>query len=282
MTSPTPWRLLTEADLAALTELAERARAADGGHPMATTEAFLRSRFLDSASHAAFADQRLNAAVGIRTVNDSLAATGLVDPAARTVGLGSALVDWALSAGATRFETEGLTEEADALLRANGLHQTFAEDVNAYDLSHGAPANEIEAELRTWTDELAPRFFAVYEASFRDRPGFPGWSQREWTRWLADDDDFAPEWTLLASRHGIDIGFIGCASGAWVVQVGVVPDQRGTGLGGALTAEALRRMSAGGERVCFLDVNTNNPGAIRVYARLGFTRIGRRARYEKA
>jgi ribosomal protein S18 acetylase RimI-like enzyme len=152
----------------------------------------------------------------------------------------------------------------------------------AYDLSRGAPGGAVEAELHPWTDDLAPRFFAVYDASFRDRPGFPAWSQSEWTRWLTDDDDFAPEWTLLATRHGADVGFIGCARGAWVVQVGVVPSERGTGLGGALTAEVLRRMFAAAERTCYLDVNVNNPGAIRVYAHLGFTRIGRRARYETA
>ncbi|HNP85800.1 MAG TPA: GNAT family N-acetyltransferase, partial [Kouleothrix sp.] len=66
------------------------------------------------------------------------------------------------------------------------------------------------------------------------------------------------------------------------VQVGVVPEWRGRGLGAALVAEVLRRAQAGGAQAIMLDVNVNNPGAARVYARLGFAATGQRARYLRA
>ena len=273
------WRPLTGADRPALFDLAARVLAVDGGHPMAGTESFLRSRYLSGPNQAAFAGDRLVAVAGRREAG---AATGLVDPDWRADGLGSSLVDWALTAGATRFETEGLTDDADALFTSRGLRRTFAEDVMAYDLRQPPPETIVDAELHEWSPELEERFFTTYSASFRDRPGFPGWSQEQWVEWITGDEDFAPEWTLLAIRDGEDIGFVACGRGAWLVQVGVVPTHRGTGLGTALTAEALRRMRAAGQTVCYLDVNTNNPRAIGVYERTGFRRVGRRARYEPA
>lgn len=76
-------------------------------------------------------------------------------------------------------------------------------------------------------------------------------------------------------------GVVASARGAWIVQVGTTPSARGAGIGAALTAKALRRMRAGGESEALLDVNVDNPGAACVYERLGFARIGRRARYER-
>ena len=46
-----------------------------------------------------------------------------------------------------------------------------------------------------------------------------------------------------------------------------------------LVVEALRCWRAAGGQRMLLDVNVNNPSAARVYARLGFDVIGRRARY---
>jgi ribosomal protein S18 acetylase RimI-like enzyme len=45
--------------------------------------------------------------------------------------------------------------------------------------------------------------------------------------------------------------------------------------------ETMRRMVADGINKVDLTVHTNNPGAIQTYLQLGFSVIGRRARYEK-
>jgi ribosomal protein S18 acetylase RimI-like enzyme len=128
---------------------------------------------------------------------------------------------------------------------------------------------------------LADQFFAVYQVAFRERqrPGYPAWSQEKWLAWLeTDDDDFRPGLSLLATHDDIPSGFIVCAD-MWIVQMGVVPEQRRRGIGSALVIEALKRFRAADCDHVLLDVNVNNPGAARVYTQLGFERVGRRARY---
>lgn len=287
------WRALGGDDLGALVRLARRVLAIDGGHPAVAEEGFLRGRFLsdtpnrsDTSTGMFDGEGALIAAAGIRAVGAIRAGIGLVDPDQRDEGLGGHLLDWILS-GAERVETESLTGAADALFRSRGLTRTFAEDIMRADLTGGAPTIAIgggDVTLTGWADADAYRFFAVYEAAFRDRPGFPGWSAEQWTDWIAGDDEFARQWTLLASRDGEDVGFVAGARDAddcgWIVQVGVIPRLRGVGLGAGLTAEAMRRMADDGVAAAMLDVNENNPGATRTYRRLGFETIGRRARYE--
>lgn len=70
--------------------------------------------------------------------------------------------------------------------------------------------------------------------------------------------------------------------GGHVWQIGVVPAQRRRGICSGLMIETMRRMQVDGAALAQLTFNTNNPGAIQAYARLGFTTIGRRARFERA
>jgi mycothiol synthase len=315
VTRPDPqlaWRPLTGADVtgadvtgadvtgddrAGLVALAARCRAADGGMPLITSPSFLAGRFAAADGVGWGATDRAGALVAagaVRTVRNRVRRavfTGLVDPAHRGRGVGAALLDWGLAiagglGGRVAVETESLTGAATALYTGRGLRQTFAEDVLRRDLTvapdvEADPAVPTGITLRTWPTVPARRFFETYRAAFRDRPGFPGWSERKWVDWTADDDEFRPEWSLLAvdDRHG-DIGFVTCADG-WIVQVGVRPDQRGRGLGAVLVAEALRRMRAAGATEALLDVNVDNPAG-RLYRRLGFVEIGRRARFEPA
>jgi len=85
---------------------------------------------------------------------------------------------------------------------------------------------------------------------------------------------------LLAYRDDVPVGFIVCADG-WIVQLGVPPEWRNRGIGSALMIEALTRFRASGTDQVLLDVNINNPGAARLYERLGFRQVGRRARYTR-
>ncbi|MGI9005477.1 MAG: GNAT family N-acetyltransferase [Streptosporangiaceae bacterium] len=122
----------------------------------------------------------------------------------------------------------------------------------------------------------------MYEAAFGERPGFPGWTRERWISWISDDEDFRPEWTLLASLGGTDAAFVAGAAGGWVAQLGVVPGARGRDIGAALMAEVVRRMRAAGETTIRLNVNVNNPHAAALYRRLGFARTGGRARYRQS
>ncbi|MEV8507806.1 GNAT family N-acetyltransferase [Actinoplanes sp. NPDC051475] len=180
------------------------------------------------------------------------------------------------------METESLTAAALQLFVERGLRQVFAEDVLRFDLgARGVPEAGWPdgTTVRGWPDVDAERFFRVYDAAFRERPGFPGWTAEEWIADLADDEDFRPGWSVLASVQGVgDAGFLTAAVG-WIVQVGVVPAARGRGLGAALVTEALRRMRSDGAVEAWLDVNVDNPAG-QLYRQLGFEDRGRRARFQ--
>ena len=218
---------------------------------------------------------------------ESTTFTGLVDPDARGRGLGSWLLDSGLAEGARRggavtVETEALTPATEALFTGRGLRQVFAEDVMCRDLTRDPPAVAWPdgTTLSSWSAATELRFHAVYEEAFRERPGFPGWSAAQWIDGVATDDEFRPEWSVLASLPGAgDAGFV-TAAVDWIVQVGVVPAARGMGLGAALVGEALRRMRAEGATEAWLDVNVDNPAG-RLYRRLGFVDRGRRARFRR-
>jgi ribosomal protein S18 acetylase RimI-like enzyme len=161
--------------------------------------------------------------------------------------------------------------------------QQFAEDVMRRDLEASLPDILLPfgISFATWAPALAGQFFAVYQAAFRERPGYPKWSQEEWMAWLATgDDDFRPELSLLAYHDDLPVGFI-IGADRWIVQMGVRPEWRERGIGSALVAEVLRRFRAAGGDHVLLDVNINNPRAARVYTRTGFEQVGRRARYAR-
>ena len=103
--------------------------------------------------------------------------------------------------------------------------------------------------------------------------------RKRWVEWISDDEDFRAEWMLLATLGGADVGFIAAEATGWIAQLGAVPSARGRDIGAALIGEAVQRMRPAGEASITLNVNVNNPHAAALYRRLGFTEIGRRARY---
>ncbi len=144
-----------------------------------------------------------------------------------------------------------------------------------------------EVTIAAWTSDLAAAFFKAYHAAFKERPGFPGWSSEEWISRVTEND-LVPGWTLLACSDREPVGFVvgnidltTHPPGGHVWQIGVVPALRRRGIASGLLVETMRRMQAGGADSALLTVHTNNPGAIQAYSRLGFSTIGRRARYEQ-
>jgi len=282
---------LAEGEFGELVALAARCLAADGGLPLADEPSFLHRRW--AAAGVITATVRgdgggLAAAGSVRPApsGDGSIVTGLVDPAERGRGIGGRLLDWGLaeSGRPVTVETESLTTAAERLYQSRGLRRVFAETVMRIDLTSppaAAPPGPWPAGaiLSGWSDTTAERFFAVYEAAFRERPGFPGWSAQEWIGGLADDDEFRPGWSVLVELPGLgDVGFVTATVG-WIDQVGVTPAARGTGLGAALIGESLARMRADDATEAWLNVNVDNP-ADRLYRRLGFEDRGRRARFQ--
>jgi mycothiol synthase len=209
-----------------------------------------------------------------------VADAGMV-PAAEGVVAAGESEPGAAAAWFVTVETEGLSPDAEKLFESRGLRQFFAEEVMRIDLTAAQvpePAWPARTTVAEWDEETAERFFRVYAASFRERPGFPDPSAAEWIEDTAEDDDFRPERSLLATLPEIgDAGFVSVGDN-WIQQVGVVPAARRTGLGGALIREALRRMASADLGEGWLCVNVDNPAAS-LYRRIGFAGVGYRARY---
>ncbi|WP_250030554.1 GNAT family N-acetyltransferase [Paractinoplanes maris] len=218
-------------------------------------------------------------AVGAHAAGVSLAGAdtaGAPTAGAQSAGSGDG------AGGVVTVESETLTDGAVALFASRGLRQVFAEDVMRIDLSGPMPAAAWPdgATVESWSGPAARRFHSTYQASFRDRPGFPAEPADDWIAENEDDDDFLPGCSLLVALPDVgDAGFITIARD-WVVQVGVVPAARRRGLAAALITESLSRLRAVGGTQAWLTVNVNNPDAAALYRRLGFTDRGRRARFQ--
>jgi ribosomal protein S18 acetylase RimI-like enzyme len=185
--------------------------------------------------------------------------------------------------------TESLSEPARRLYLKFGFTCVFEELVMERDLHKPLPDRlpPPGVTLTSWQPELAEDFFQAYHNAFRERPGFPGYSAAEWIAGVSSDEQ-KPEWTLLARVEGEPVGFVigeidlsKDPPGGYIMQIGVIPAQRRRGLASALLVESMRRMQAAGASPALLTVHVNNPGAIQAYARLGFSEVGRRARYER-
>jgi ribosomal-protein-alanine N-acetyltransferase len=79
-----------------------------------------------------------------------------------------------------------------------------------------------------------------------------------------------------------DDGFVmarAVAGEAEILTLAVVPQARGRGLGRALLQAAIVKAKALGAQAMFLEVGTDNPAALALYAGLGFTKVGDRKAY---
>jgi mycothiol synthase len=183
---------------------------------------------------------------------------------------------------------ENLTDEIVARCVEKGYILSFAEEVMRYDLSRPLPQVSVPAGISflKWTPERAHDFFSVYAASFRERPGYPGWSEAEWVKWTSDDPEFHPELSVLAVIQGQALGFVTNAAYeggndklGYIIQVGILPEWRGKGLGAALTIHSLEMWKETGAEAVYLHVNANNPGAIRVFRLTGFVTVRQRGKF---
>ncbi len=299
------WRAISRDDLAALVDLATDCFLADGGLHFMVEPEELEIRFFPDSPGRAIGAFNVNgmmlacSAVCLVGQKDNLRAaiTGLVQPELRRQGLGAYLMHWSQSQARALLEatapdqrvmqitTESLTEPARWLYLEHGFELTMEALVMRRGLHHPLPDGRLPdgVTITSWQVELAGQFFQAYDAAFRERPGFPGWTAEEWVdSWT--NDNFRPDWSLLARKDGVPLGFLTAAANpphGFVVQVGVVPVHRRRGLGSALLVEAMQRMFGAGMVSTQLTVKTNNPGAIRAHEQLGFATIGRRARFER-
>jgi mycothiol synthase len=303
------WEPIGLDHLEAIIELAQRCYAVDGGIGFMFEADTIKSCYLPDGPRAGIgaydSDGGLAACAGVSIKGDPgrqrARIVGQVRPEARRRGIGTYLMQWsqeqarALLAGVAEGQrvievaTEALTEPAHRLYMAFGFVSVFEELVMERDLHLPLPDRPLpqEVTITNWRPDLAEQFFQAYCASFGDRPGFPGFSATEWIA-QATEDDHKPEWSLLMCIDAEPVGFVTGyidptkePPGGFIGQIGVIPAQRRRGLASALLVETMRRMQEAGASTVLLAVHINNPGAIEAYSRLGFVRVGHRARYER-
>ncbi|MEU5657406.1 mycothiol synthase [Streptomyces sp. NPDC047737] len=118
-------------------------------------------------------------------------------------------------------------------------------------------------------------WLAVNSAAFAHHPEQGSLTQRDLDDRKAEPW-FDPKGFFLAERDGAIIGFHWTKVHAAeelgeVYVVGISPDAQGTGLGKALTAIGLRHLASQGLPTAMLYVDADNPAALSVYERMGFT-----------
>lgn len=297
------WRALTPEDAPAVYALLDFSARADQTMPPPEPET-LRERLQTSASLGVLQGAALIACAWsyrhphVRHER-RIMVDGLVHPACRGRGIGGALLEWAeLVARAEghpadeqpavlRIDRINPTDEQTAFYQRAGFEVFMAEDEMRFDLRQPVPDQRLDAPytLESWTPASAPDFYAVYADAFRERPGFPDWPEETWRAALTGHDTFRADLSLLAREDGTPCAYVIChveGGEGQIVQIGTHTGWRGQGLAGALICEALRRFQREGLDHAVLEVATNNPGAARVYARLGFARTRRTVGFRKA
>ena len=109
---------------------------------------------------------------------------------------------------------------------------------------------------------------ALHAACFSD-----AWDAAALAALLASPGAFA-----FFNKDGFVLARI-AAGEAEILTLAVAPHARGQGLGRALLQSAIARAEGMGADAMFLEVGTDNPKAIALYAGLGFAKVGMRKAY---
>ena len=130
---------------------------------------------------------------------------------------------------------------------------------------------------------------AVEPANLRDAPAMArlhkssfhrGWDVGEFEQLLTDRSVLAHKLRMGRTVAGFILSRM-AADEAEILSVAIAPNLRGRGLSGPLVRTHLGYLAGQGIRSVFLEVEENNQPARALYARAGFSTVGRRERYYK-
>ncbi len=139
--------------------------------------------------------------------------------------------------------------------------------------------------LRSW---LAPLGLHIEPAQPRDADAvaqlhaqsfYRGWPRQDIEAYLLDTD--TPTLVACDARRRV-AGFAMLrllGDDAVLMNIAVSPKYRGKGVGAALMRACFEDLRMTASRRMILEVATDNPAAIRLYAKLGFTKLGERQGY---
>lgn len=237
------------------------------------------------------------AAFGWHELNADVAfSVGVVDPAHRGRGLGTALVrraiDRAREAGAARLHYAALADDADAprLFEAHGLREVRRFYDMAIELEGPPPSPSLPDGLvldRFRGPEEAQAFHHALDEAFQDHWEHHGRSWEEWWERQTSMPDHDPTlWFVVR-----DAGEIAATArndphrngGGWVGALGVRRAWRGRGLAKALLLHTFGEFHRRGVNRVSLGVDAENPsGATHLYERVGMVKELEQVVYERA
>ncbi|MEZ0094579.1 mycothiol synthase [Streptacidiphilus sp. EB129] len=220
------------------------------------------------------------ALVGYGQVDAGGTAELVVDPSRRGAGYGRALALAVLDQGARQVWAHGGHPAARHLADALGLElvrelRQMRMRLDAGAAEQAAKALPAGVTLRTFAPGVDDEaWLALNAAAFAHHPEQGGWTRQDLRDRIAEPW-FDPSGFFLAERDGRLVGFhwtkVEAGLGE-VYVVGVSPDEQGNGLGRVLTAVGLEYLARErGLETVLLYVDADNPAAVRVYERLGFT-----------
>jgi mycothiol synthase len=271
----------TDLDVAGVLALLRAASAADGVRPL-SEEAELRLQHGGPGQDVLVRDDDVVA--GYARLDDG-AAELVVHPSFRRRGFGGALLDLVIERNGDRelsVWAHGNLPGSAALLASRGFTRArvllqMRRDLAGVDPDPrpALPDDVTVHAFRPGRDEDA--WLRVNARAFASHPEQGGWSAED-LRLREAEPWFDPAGFLLAVRaDGSLAGFHwtkvhpGPPPIGEVYVLGVDPAAQGMRLGPALTVAGLRHLRERGLSDVLLYVDDDNPGAVRLYQRLGFT-----------
>jgi mycothiol synthase len=215
---------------------------------------------------------------------------GYVHPEHLRQGIGAQLLSWQVQRAVDKARTLGGGEltlrieansECDgyqALFEAQGFQLWLTHCQMRFDLADPVIEQTMPSDIRlsSYSTEDSEAMRSVFNIAFSEH-----WigelDSQAWRARFIDTEQFRPDLTQLARSGAKLVGFylsevfVDRPEQAWLEIIGVLPDQRGRGLGSALTAHAMLAHKAAGFESSWLSVDDENvAGAKRIYERLGY------------
>lgn len=216
-----------------------------------------------------------------------------VRPSARRRGLGRRLLEVVEERAAEQGSRDGhlrqnvtnLMPDARALLEANGYAYSHHYTRMEIDLEEPVRVPEPPAGVTLRTYEVGPDDEAVHAAFNRAWSQYEGerWEPEPLERWMdsVESEDFdAAHWHIALEAGEVVAFCLGERYGehGWIQYLGVVPEQRGRGLGKVLLQRGFAGFFDAGVRRVELTVSSANvPAARALYDRAGMREV---LRYE--
>jgi mycothiol synthase len=252
--------------------------------PRLATDAWLALRGDDVVGYALVRPERDLA---------NLADESSVHPEARGLGIGTRLLDeaeqWARGRGLARFQVHVVNEDGRRLVEQRGhrLVRFFWRmeiHLDGQPALAEPPAGVTIRPYRPGEDDA--ELHAVVQEAFAEHWEFTPEPFDEWLSGRQRRNDYHPSLWQVAEEDGRIVGAALCfgeGTYGWVLELGVRPGSRRSGLGLALLRSGFAALAARGHAHVGLEVDSENEtGATRLYERAGMHVTRRYATYEKA